>query len=142
METNQGDRHRRGEARAIGRVARGGPAAVIAGGIAGGIAGWERERMLPRLVAVGPEELADDGRSGRLTILRRILSALRGERARGRAGHWSYSLDRHIGLVQALAAERRALAALDRDDDRSRGRATEPRPTDATTAADVGPRRS
>jgi hypothetical protein len=68
--------------------------------------------MLPRLIPVGPEELADDGREGHLAILRRLTTALRGERARGRAGHWSYSLDRHIGLVQATAAERRLLAAI------------------------------
>jgi hypothetical protein len=71
------------------------------------IAGWDRERMLPRLIPVGPEELADRTPEGRLAILRRLAQALRGERRRGRAGHWSYDLDRHIGLVQALAAERR-----------------------------------
>ncbi len=76
------------------------------------IEGWDRNRMLPRLIPVGPEELADDGREGRLAILRRLTAALRGERVRGRAGHWSYSLDRHIGLVQAVAAERRLLAAI------------------------------
>jgi hypothetical protein len=67
--------------------------------------------MLPRLIAVGPEELADVSRTGRSVIIRRLLRALRGERVRGRAGHWSYSLDRHVGLVQALAAERSSLAA-------------------------------
>ncbi len=72
---------------------------------------WDRTRMLPRLIAVGPEELADLSREGRAAIVRRLLRALRGERVRGRAGHWSYSLDRHIGLVQALAAERASLAA-------------------------------
>ncbi|WP_206365358.1 DUF6477 family protein [Siculibacillus lacustris] len=71
---------------------------------------YRRERMLPRLIAVGPEEIADDTASGRSAVLRRLLRALRGERMRGRAGHWSYSLDRHVGLVQAAAAERRALA--------------------------------
>ena len=75
---------------------------------------WDRNRMLPRLIPVGPDELADDSREGRLAILRRLTTALRGERVRGRAGHWSYSLDRHIGLVQASAAERRLLAAIDR----------------------------
>ena len=72
--------------------------------------GWDRTLMLPRLIPVGPEELADDGRDGRRAILRRLAAALRSERMRGRAGHWSYSLDRHIGLVQALAAEQRLMA--------------------------------
>lgn len=79
------------------------------------VAGWDRERMLPRLIAVGPDELADRSRNGRLVIVRRIIAALRGERTRGRAGHWSYSLDRHIGLVQALAAERCGLPLADRE---------------------------
>jgi hypothetical protein len=73
---------------------------------------WDRRRMLPRLIPIGPDELADDSREGRLAILRRLAAALRGERVRGRAGHWSYSLDRHIGLVQALAAERRLATAI------------------------------
>ena len=77
--------------------------------IRAGMEAWVRERMLPRLVPIGPEELADLSRAGRIAILRRLLSALRGERVRGRSGHWSYSLDRHIGLVQAVAAERAAL---------------------------------
>ena len=80
----------------------------LAGAIATGVAGWDRSR-LPRLIPVGPDDLADTSRAGRLAVLRRILGALRGERMRGRAGHWSYSLDRHLGLVQALEAERRAL---------------------------------
>jgi hypothetical protein len=79
--------------------------------VAAGIRDWDRATMLPRLIPVGPEEIADDGRAGRLAILRRLAGALRGERVRGRAGHWSYSLDRHIALVQAIAAERRGFAA-------------------------------
>jgi len=76
------------------------------GVIRAGMALWVRERMLPRLVPIGPEEIDDVSRAGRLRVLRRLFGALRGERARGRSGHWSYSLDRHIGLVQAVAAER------------------------------------
>jgi hypothetical protein len=36
-------------------------------------------------------------------IVKRLASALRSERAR--AGHWTYDLNRHIGLMQAHAAE-------------------------------------
>lgn len=79
--------------------------------VAAGMRDWDREAMLPRLIPVGPTEIADVGRGGRLAILRRLAGALRGERVRGRAGHWSYSLDRHIALVQAIAAERRAFTA-------------------------------
>lgn len=83
-----------------------GEAETATGVIRAGMALWVRERMLPRLVPIGPEEIGDVSRAGRLRVLRRLFGALRGERARGRSGHWSYSLDRHIGLVQAVAAER------------------------------------
>jgi hypothetical protein len=73
---------------------------------------WQREKMLPRLIGVGPEEIADRSGSGRSRILRRLMSALRSERMRGRSGHWSYSLDRHVGLVQAITAERGALRRM------------------------------
>lgn len=84
-----------------------------------GMEAWVRERMLPRLVPVSPEEVADRSPAGRIAVLRRLTRALVGERARGRAGHWSYSLDRHLGLVQAVAAERAALTGI-------RGRGAEP----------------
>jgi hypothetical protein len=73
---------------------------------------WVRDRMLPRLVPLTPDEIADRTRSGRLLVLDALLKALRGERRRGRSGHWTYSLDRHIGLVQAVAAERAAIIAI------------------------------
>ena len=38
-------------------------------------------------------------------ILVRLRRALRAERSRGRAGHWSYDLNRHIALKQAYEAE-------------------------------------
>jgi hypothetical protein len=47
-----------------------------------------------------------------------LSRALRAARRRGRAGHWTYDLNRHIGLVQAFRAERAALS----------GRRTERRP--------------
>lgn len=65
----------------------------------------ERERLLPRLVPIGPRDLADVSPEGRARILDMVARALGSERRRGRARHWSYSLDRHIGLVTAFAAE-------------------------------------
>lgn len=118
-----------------------------------GLEAWVRERMLPRLVAVSPEEVADRSRAGRIAVLRRLTRALVAERARGRAGHWSYSLDRHLGLVQAVAAERAALTGPGGARDggaRSMRRRGDDRAMDATathtaaqkeTAADEGPRR-
>lgn len=36
----------------------------------------------------------------------RLERALRSQRQLGKAGHWSYDLNRHFGLLQALKAER------------------------------------
>jgi len=80
--------------------------------------GWragERERLLPRLVAVAPADLADVSATGRRRVLDLMMRALRAERRRGRAGHWTYSLARHAGLVEALDAE----LALWRDEGRA-----------------------
>jgi hypothetical protein len=71
-----------------------------------------RDLLLPRLIPVGPEEIEDRSIAGRGRIVRRLAKALRGERARGRSGHWTYSLNRHIGLLQAFKAERAALKSL------------------------------
>ena len=46
----------------------------------------------------------------RRAILTRLARALRAERNRGRAGHWTYDLNRHIALKQAYAAERALMA--------------------------------
>lgn len=73
---------------------------------------YERERMLARLVAVTPDEVADRSLPGQRRLVERLARALREERRRGQAGHWTYDLNRHIGLMQALAAERRLLRAL------------------------------
>jgi hypothetical protein len=66
---------------------------------------YERARHLPRLLPIGPEEIGDTSRLGSRKILLRVARALRAERARGRAGHWTYDMNRHIGLIQAYRAE-------------------------------------
>ncbi len=70
---------------------------------------YDRRRHLSRLLPLSPAEIADDRPPARRTILARLARALRAERNRGRAGHWTYDLNRHIGLKQAYVAERRAL---------------------------------
>jgi hypothetical protein len=77
--------------------------------VAGGIAHYDRSQHLPRVLPVGLDELTDRSPEGRRAVLRRLARALRAERMRGRAGHWSYDLNRHIALAQAFAAERRLL---------------------------------
>jgi len=80
--------------------------------VAAGIEAYDRERHLPCLAPVTPGQLADETPESQRHIVARLARALRSERARGRAGHWTYDLNRHIGLKQAFAAERRRLADL------------------------------
>jgi hypothetical protein len=79
--------------------------------VANGAVIYDRQRHLPRLFSISEIEIADQSRKGTRAILARIARALRSERNRGRAGHWTYDLNRHIALAQAYAAERRNLAA-------------------------------
>ena len=77
---------------------------------------YVRERMLARLVAVGPDDVADRSVPGVRRVVERLGRALREERRRGQAGHWAYDLNRHIGLMQALVAERRLLGTAESAD--------------------------
>jgi len=67
---------------------------------------YDRARHLPRLIALMPGEIDDVRPAARRSILARLARALRAERNRGRAGHWTYDLNRHIALRQACLAER------------------------------------
>jgi hypothetical protein len=84
---------------------------AIASTILAGIDDYQRQRCLPALVPMLPSEIADPGETMRRRIVGRLARALRAERRRGRAGHWSYDINRHIALVQAYEAERRMLPA-------------------------------
>lgn len=88
------------------------PGSALGPAVRAGAVAYRREAMLPRLVALPPAELADDGIPAARRIVDRLGRALRAERRRGKAGHWTYDLNRHIGLMQALVAERRRLARL------------------------------
>lgn len=74
-----------------------------------GAEAYERGRHLPRLIPVGPEDVVDASPAARMRILLRLARALRSERQRARGGHWTYDLNRHLGLMQAYEAEARAL---------------------------------
>lgn len=86
---------------------RGGASAKrIFGTMAGaGARAYRRERDLPRLIALWPREIEDESPEGSLRILTMLRRALRAERRRGLAGHWSYDLNRHLGLLSAYRAE-------------------------------------
>jgi len=75
---------------------------------------YERRFHLRRILAIGPDEVADESLAGRQSIVRKLARALSAERRRGRSGHWTYDLNRHIALAQAYTAERRLLAAAER----------------------------
>lgn len=62
---------------------------------------YVRERDLPKLITVTEADIA----SGYVGICTKISIALDRERSRGAAGHWSYSMSRHMALKAALMAE-------------------------------------
>jgi hypothetical protein len=72
---------------------------------------YDRRRELARVLALWPHELEDDSRQGRARVLGKLFKALRAERRRGVAGHWTYDLARHRELLRVwrleLAAARR-----------------------------------
>jgi hypothetical protein len=70
---------------------------------------YDRERDLRRLIRATPGEVGSTDAATRRALLARLARALRGERNRGRAGHWTYDLNRHIALRQAYEAERALL---------------------------------
>jgi hypothetical protein len=76
---------------------------------------YDRGRMLVRLLPVGPDDILGHEPETTRRIVLKLARALRTERARGRAGHWTYDLNRHVGLVQALKAEEERLAAAARE---------------------------
>jgi hypothetical protein len=80
--------------------------------IAAGVEAYDRDRHLPRLIPMEPKDMQDHRPEMRRAILSRLARALRAERNRGRAGHWTYDLNRHIGLRQAYAAERQLLSEI------------------------------
>jgi hypothetical protein len=84
-------------------------ASALADARRAGAAIYDRERALPRLIAIDPRELREGGPEIGRRIVARLIRALRAERRRGIAGHWAYDLNRHLALTQALAAEDRSL---------------------------------
>ncbi len=70
-----------------------------------GARSYVRARDLPKLIALWPRELEDGSETGSLRIIVKLRRALRAERRRALAGHWSYDLNRHLGLLSAYAGE-------------------------------------
>ena len=70
---------------------------------------YDRRRDLPGLLPVWPDELSDESTLGRHRLVMKLHQALRAERNRGQAGHWSYDLTRHTNLLHAYRHELHAL---------------------------------
>jgi hypothetical protein len=77
--------------------------------------GYRRGKDLAGLLKLWPHEVERLGPADQAMIVRRILRALRAERRRGQAGHWTYDLTRHKRLVEAYNAEHALLAGLRKD---------------------------
>ena len=86
---------------------RGGSAAkrIFSTTVAAGATAYVRSRDLPRLLPLWPHEIEDQSEEGRLRLLAKLRRALRAERRRATAGHWSYDLNRHLGLLSAYKGE-------------------------------------
>jgi hypothetical protein len=80
--------------------------------VAGGAAAYERSRVLPRLLPLALARLPVHEPALTAAILIRLARGLRSERRLGRAGHWTYDVNRHIALAQAFRAERHTLERL------------------------------
>jgi hypothetical protein len=65
---------------------------------------YDGNRHLDRLLG-GQSEIWRGRSSDPATTIATLKRALRSQRQLGRAGHWSYDLNRHFGLLQALKAE-------------------------------------
>lgn len=96
---------RRGELRARGARERSTAKRIFGTKVAAGAAAYSRARDLPKLIALWPHELADHSKGGSLNVLAKLRRALRAERRRALAGHWSYDLNRHLGLLSAYKGE-------------------------------------
>jgi len=73
-----------------------------------------RTRNLLQLVPLWPSEIDANEPGAATRVVAALERALRGERRRGRAGHWSYVMNRHVALARALRQERARLANLRR----------------------------
>ena len=76
-------------------------------------AAYDRESQLPKLLGLWPSELQDFSLPGTARIVARLRKSIRSERQRAQSGHWSYDLNRHLALAEALKAERTRLRDLE-----------------------------
>jgi hypothetical protein len=113
--TTRGETKAQRRARERATALAGSTARRVFGPIAeAGAAAYERARDLPKLIALWPHELDDESAEGCRRILAKLRGALGAERRRALAGHWSYDLNRHLGLLSAYKGEMARLGRLKR----------------------------
>jgi hypothetical protein len=74
------------------------------------VAAYRRKEFLRAFHRLSGETIAAETSEAADRVLRELERALRAERAR--AGHWTYDLSRHIGLLTAYRAERARADAI------------------------------
>jgi hypothetical protein len=87
---------------------------------------YDCNQHLDRLLG-GYSDIWSAAASEPAATIARLKRALRSQRQLGRAGHWSYDLNRHFGLLQALKAE----LSRSRDGEEGRGARKLAQPTAA-----------
>jgi len=98
--------------RCLGRNPYKGRGHVTARRLRAGEEPYNRERDLPKLLALWPCELDDQSLEGQGRLTALLRSALRRERQRGLRGHWTYDPARHARLLRAYDCELRRLERL------------------------------
>ena len=88
--------------------------------------GFSREAQLPKLIGLWPSELTNYSLEGTERIVAKLRKAIRAERRRAQQGHWTYDINRHLALSDALKAEEARLASLRKPRDGTSGDATGP----------------
>lgn len=73
-----------------------------------------RQRVVARLLGAEKTGEKEEPLEAQRRVVSRLARALRDERRRGQAGHWTYDLNRHIALMQAYRTEHAILRASTR----------------------------
>ena len=82
---------------------------------------YNRQADLVRVLPLWPHELEDETPEARRKIVSMLRRALRAERRRGIAGHWTYNLQRHAELLRLYRLEL-AACGMRADELRASGR--------------------
>lgn len=88
---------------------------IYGGLVDAGARSYRRDRDLPRVLHLFPEEMADFTIPGYRKIIDILERRAAGMRNAALRGHWSYEPELHLAVLSALKAERMALAAIIKD---------------------------